>query len=76
MNATLKPLTAYVVDEGDDKISITVKNDRDITVIGPLIHHHMSERGIEVINDHIRQFLNRDLNVTKVVSSIPGVMSI
>ncbi len=74
MNVTLKPLTVVVTrDTSNDSASITIKDDRTNVVLGPLIHFHISERGIQVINDHIAQLVHNDLNIVNLETTCEGI---
>lgn len=72
MNITLKPLTAIVTMEMDTAV-ITVINDSGKTVIGPLKQHMISSRGIDVVNDHLRQLKFIGLNIVNLKTKIKGV---
>lgn len=76
MEITLKPLTAIVdYDQANDRAAITVRNDKGMIVVGPLVHYHLSQRNaVEVINDHIKQMrIALKLNITTLESNMPGV---
>lgn len=78
MAENLKPLTAVVdYDEQTDAYRITVKNDSDKIVLGPVVVTYKAtnpHQWLECINDRLEQMINFiGLNIVSVQTTIPGV---
>ena len=63
------------MDENKDNISITVKNDENQVVLGPLVHHAMSTKldPAEPINSHLQQLVGRGMNIVSIESNMDGI---
>lgn len=76
MTITLKPLTAVILmDELKDNASITIKNDENQIVLGPLVHHALSTKNdpAEPINEHLKQLTSRGMNIVGIQSNMDGI---
>jgi hypothetical protein len=76
MTTTLKPLTATVeLFEDQDICTITITNDDNTVVLGPLTHNMVSLLADwkASINDHLAQLLHKGMNITALVTAIPGI---
>jgi hypothetical protein len=76
MTITIKPLTAVVLmDEIKDNVSITIKNDDNQIVLGPLIHHAMATKldPTEPINGHLQQLIHQGMNIVALQSNMDGI---
>ena len=76
MTITQRPLTATVELFTDQDIcNITITNDDGVVVLGPLTHNMVSLMADykSNINDHLAQLLHRGMNITTLVTDIPGI---
>jgi hypothetical protein len=76
MNITQRPLTVKVeLFEEQDVCTITVVNDDNTVVLGPLTHHMVSLLADwkSNINDHLGQLMHRGMNITTLETDIPGI---